>query len=234
MAVIPAVAALSVLGTWLDAKYSLISDIEQIRCMKRQQLYWQYLCKIHGDSDWSYYHTIHCTYGKNEYDEAFLFEDRSWTYSQFRGEIGRLAQVFQKLGIGNRTVVGMYINNSPEFMFAWWALYKIGAIPAPVNTSITNEPFRHCFKVSSSEYLICSYELFDAANGSLTGHDVGPLKKIILYDYDSKFTLEVLSRLSFSPQAEHQFRFFAGYDHGALQGYVVSIILGILVHVLDS
>ena len=183
---IPAAVAVALLGTWLDAKYSIISDIEQIRCMKRQQAYWQYLCKIHGDSDWSYYHTIHCTYGKNEYDEALLFEDRSWTYAQFRGEVGRLALAFQKLGIGNRTVVGMYINNSPEFMITWWALYKLGAIPAPINTSITEEPFRHCFRVSSSEYLVCSYELFEAAQRSLSGHDAGPLKEVVLYDYDSE------------------------------------------------
>ena len=185
MALIPALGGLALLSAYIDAKYSIRNDITQIQCMRRAANYWQELNTKHGDSDWSYYHTIHCTYGKSEYDEALLFEDRSWTYSEFRAEIGRLAIAFQRLGITNRTVVGMYINNSPEFMIAWWALYKIGAIPSPINTSVTEEPFRHCLRVSDSQYLLCSYELYEAANRSLSGHDVGPLKHVVVYDYDT-------------------------------------------------
>lgn len=197
--VIPAAAAVAAVGTWLDAKYDIRSDISQIQCLKRNRQYYDKLTKIHNDSDWSFYHTLHSTYGLNDYTEAFLFEDRSWTYSEFRNEIGRVAQRFQSLGITNRTVVGLYINNSPEFIFAWWALYKIGAIPAPVNTSITREPFKHCLRISSAEFLISTYELFDAAVISLgqdridfntsnetldyQHSDLSILKTIIIYDY---------------------------------------------------
>lgn len=194
-----AVTATGVVGNWLNTKYNISSDIAQIRCIKKNKAYYNKLCKLHGDSDWSFYHTIHCTYGQNEYDEAFLFEDRSWTYSGFRVEIGRLALEFQRLGIKNRTVVAMYINNSPEFIFAWWALYKIGAIPAPINTSITQEPFRHCIRISDAEFIIGSSELFgvltqsiplDSPDAPATGpgttwsHSRAPcLKSVILYDY---------------------------------------------------
>ena len=195
MALVPAAAAATAaVGLWLDGKYNIRSDIAQIRCMRRNRTFYQQLCKKHGDSDWSFYHTIHLGYGLNDYTEAFVFEDRSWTYAEFRGEIGRLALAFQRLGIQNRTVVGMYINNSPEFIFTWWALYKIGAIPAPVNTAITQEPFRHCLRVSLSEYFICTSELFDVAAqtlgldssdaGSPYEHpDLPRLKTFVLYDY---------------------------------------------------
>lgn len=133
------------------------------------------MVKVHGDDDWSFYHILHRTYGKNDYEEAFLFENRSWTYAELRGEIGRLAQSFQAMGIKNRTVVGMFINNSPEFYFTWWALFKVGAIPAPVNTSISQEPFRHCLKISDAEFLLCSYELFYVAANSLDIDDTSNL-----------------------------------------------------------
>jgi fatty-acyl-CoA synthase len=198
MALIPAAAVVAAAGIWLDAKYNIRSDLAQIQCMKKNRQYYQNLCKIHGQSDWSFYHTLHSTYGLNDYCEAFLFEDRSWTYAMFRGEIGRLAVKLQSLGIKNRTVVSMYINNSPEFIFMWWALYKIGAIPAPVNTSITREPFKHCLRISEAEYFVCTNELFDAAAQTLGPDSINPdsphsltynnpgqptLKYIILYDY---------------------------------------------------
>ena len=79
MALIPAAAAVAAAAIWLDKRYNIRSDLAQIRCMKNNQKYYGELCKKHGEDDWGFYHTIHTTYGKNEYQEAFLFEDRSWT-----------------------------------------------------------------------------------------------------------------------------------------------------------
>jgi fatty-acyl-CoA synthase len=197
LAVAAGVAATAMAGYGLDARYSIREDIAQIRSASKQKAYWKELVKVHGDDDWSFYHILHRSQGLNDYDEAFLFEDRSWTYAELRGEIGRLAQTFQALGIQNRDVVGMFINNSPEFYFAWWALFKIGAIPAPVNTSISQEPFRHCLKISEAKFLICSYELFDAAANSLDLNETSSLahsnnlndprlpllSSVLIYDY---------------------------------------------------
>ncbi|KAJ4502673.1 hypothetical protein HRR90_009047 [Exophiala dermatitidis] len=196
----PSAAVIAAAGFWLDSTYHIRSDIAQIRCMKANRDFYQNLCKAHGESDWSFYHTLHSTRGQNDYQEAFVFEGRSWTYAELRGEIGRLAKALQDLGVQNRTVVAMYVNNSPEFMIVWWALYKLGAIPAPVNTSITREPLKHCLRVSEAEFLITTYELFDAVATSLdtaaivlndtpsmsyNDTQLPKLKKLINYDYDT-------------------------------------------------
>ena len=154
-------------GRELDKTYNIRSDLAQIRAARKSRKHWERLNKEYGDDDWSFYHVLHNTYGLNEYQEAVLFEDRSWTYAETRAEVGRLALTFQRIGIGNRTVVGTFINNSPEFYFAWWALFKIGAIPAPLNTSISQEPFRHCLKISQAEYLIYTFELSSTVASSL-------------------------------------------------------------------
>ena len=196
VAAVAATAGTILAGAALDAKYSVRSDIAQIRSARQQKKHWEHLCKTYGDDDWSFYHVLHKTYGQNEYEEAFLFEDRSWTYAQFRAEVGRLALAFEKMGIKNRTVVAMMINNSPEFYFVWWALFKIGAIPAPINTAITQEPFRHCLKISDAQYLICSFELYNAVSISLNldradafsentycDSKLPVLRSIVVYDY---------------------------------------------------
>src|SRR5258708_2077681 len=109
-----ATAALLTAG-WLNTRYALTSDISQLLGAPKLRQYYHSMLRSHGDSDWSFYHVLHATAGRNDYAQALVFEDRSWTYGELRGEIGRLAERFNELGIGNRSVVGMYVNNSPEF-----------------------------------------------------------------------------------------------------------------------
>ncbi|EXJ76915.1 hypothetical protein A1O3_10072 [Capronia epimyces CBS 606.96] len=164
-----AAAAAAVSGMYLDAKYSIGEDVEQMRAGKRMQKHVEHLYRLHGEDDWSFYHVLHSTYEANHHidsdsgraqAEALVFEERSWTYRRLREEIGRWAQVLQqRLGVRNRMVVGLFINNSPEFIFTWWALHKLGAIPAPINTSVTGDHVKHCLKVSEAEMLISTYEL---------------------------------------------------------------------------
>ncbi|KAK6369414.1 hypothetical protein LTS17_009757 [Exophiala oligosperma] len=194
-AVAAVAAAATGLGMYLDGKYSIGEDIAQIRGQRSIQKYTQHLYDIHGEDDWSFYHVLHCTYGLNDDLEAFVFEGRSWTYGRLRQEIGRCAQALTALGVKNRMVVGLFINNSPEFMILWWALYKLGAIPAPINTSITGNHIKHCLKVSNAEMLFTSYELsnivgqtFDLNDGAIDfdGDAACPqVGQIILYDHQT-------------------------------------------------
>jgi acyl-CoA synthetase (AMP-forming)/AMP-acid ligase II len=195
---------------YLDAKFAIRSDLVQIQSMLRMQKFIRERYDTHGEDDWSFYHILHSTYPLRETQgnsEAFLFEGRSWSYNAFRAEIGRIAEWFVKLGVRNRTVVGLFINNSPEFMFVWWALLKIGAIPAPINTGLTGEYIRHCVKICGANVLVCSLELYDTVvktfwDGSeseveakTTSNDLGcssighpsvpRLEQVVLYDYDT-------------------------------------------------
>lgn len=192
-----AVAATSLTGMYLDAKYSIRNDIAQIRGAWSMQRYMEQLAELHGDDDWSFYHVLHSTYDSNHHteQEALVFEGRSWTYRRLREEIGRLAEVLQQMGVRNRMVVGLFINNSPEFIFTWWALYKLGAIPAPINTSITGAHIKHCLKVSEAELIITTFELagivsqaFNLDEGA-TDFSSDPscpqLKRIVIYDYNT-------------------------------------------------
>lgn len=209
MAMLPVAAtaaAVAAMGMYIDAKCSVSSDLAQIANSRRLQSWTRHLYDVHGEHDWSFYHVVHTTHDLGETHgnrQAFVFEERSWTYNQFRQEIGRVAEALTRLGVKNRTVVGLFINNSPEFMFIWWALFKLGGIPAPINTGITGEPIRHCLRVCSAEFMVCSAELFeevkstfyeDAESGSdgdshpsalpfLDRYSLPRMANLILYDH---------------------------------------------------
>ena len=85
-----AAAAVSGIGMYLDGKYSIRSDVTQLRGARKMQKYVENMFKEYGEDDWSFYHVLHSTYAENHHTdkEAFVFENRSWTYRQFREEIG--------------------------------------------------------------------------------------------------------------------------------------------------
>lgn len=193
-AIATATAGTAAAAMYLDARYNIGSDLGQLRGARGAANYVVKLQKELGDEDWSFYHVLHRTYNDNHHTDkiAVIFEDRQWTYRQLREDIGRVAEALQKLGVRNRSVVAMFINNSPEFLISWWALYKIGAIPAPINTAVTGDRFRHCLRTSESEALLISYELHETATRALSIHSGGEspwadelphLKQVILYDY---------------------------------------------------
>ncbi|WP_421903691.1 crotonobetaine/carnitine-CoA ligase [Maridesulfovibrio sp.] len=69
---------------------------------------------------------------------ALVFEDAQgetveFSYREFNGEITRAASLFLGLGIEKGDRVAVQLNNSPEFLFCWFGLAKIGAVMVPVN-----------------------------------------------------------------------------------------------------
>ena len=192
-----ATAVTSAALMYLNAKFSIGSDIAQLYSGLKMQRHVKNLYRIHGEDDWSLYHVLHSTYEINNdtEQEALVFEGRSWTYRELREGIGRTAEAFGKLGVCNRTVVALFIDNSPEFIFTAWALYKLGAIPAPLNTSITGDHIQHCLKISEAEILITSHDLypvlaqaFDLQDRALVldqSSSTQSLRGVFLYDHNT-------------------------------------------------
>lgn len=174
-------AAAAAASMYLDAKYHIRNDISQLRGLQHVGNYVNELQNKYGEDDWSFYHVLHDTVDINTDNVAFIFEGRKWTYRQLREDVGRVAHALQALGVRNRTVVGMFVNNSPEFMISWWALFKLGAIPAPINTAISGDRITHCLKICEAEILITTYEL--AATIDAIDLSLPHLKQAVVYDY---------------------------------------------------
>ena len=74
-----------------------------------------------------------------------FFEDQKWTYQKFDDRVNQAANAFLELGVLKGDRVCLMAPNSPEFLFSWFGLNKIGGIMVPINTS---------FKTSETQYIV--------------------------------------------------------------------------------
>ena len=94
--------------------------------------------------------------------EALLFRDCRYTFRQISQEVDRLARGFIHIGVAPGERVCLWLTNCPEWIFAMFALAKIGAVHVPVNTR---------FRVADLEYVLVQSEA-----ATLITHDVsGPV-----------------------------------------------------------
>ena len=79
-------------------------------------------------------------------DKTYLFFDnQEWNYRQFDERVNQAANGFLELGIRKGDRVCIMLPNSPEFLFAWLGLNKIGAIMVPINIG---------FKSPETQYIV--------------------------------------------------------------------------------
>jgi fatty-acyl-CoA synthase len=77
--------------------------------------------------------------------EALTYEGRRWSFAQLQAEVDRTARAFIRLGILPGDRVALWMPNRPEWLYAFFALAKIGAVVVPINTR---------FRTSDLEYVL--------------------------------------------------------------------------------
>ncbi|HEU0147689.1 MAG TPA: class I adenylate-forming enzyme family protein [Bradyrhizobium sp.] len=70
-------------------------------------------------------------------DTAFVFHDVVWTYQKLATEAERLARALAARGVASGDRVAVHMMNRPEFIVAYHACFRLGAIVAPLRTAFT-------------------------------------------------------------------------------------------------
>ncbi len=70
---------------------------------------------------------------------ALLFEEKRWTYRQINDAANRLARVLVKKGMGPGSLVGVFLERSPEVVIALLGVLKAGAAYVPLDSSYPSE-----------------------------------------------------------------------------------------------
>ncbi|MCY7347692.1 MAG: long-chain-fatty-acid--CoA ligase [Pyrinomonadaceae bacterium] len=75
-------------------------------------------------------------------DKLFLFSEtdgKNWTYTEFDQAVNRAANLLKENGINQGDVVSLLLPNSAEYIIAYVACWKIGAVANPVNSLLKAE-----------------------------------------------------------------------------------------------
>ncbi len=97
---------------------------------------------------------------------ALFVDDEKITYGEVLERVDRLAAFFSQRGIREGDKVALFLRNSPEFIYAVFAISKIGAIVVPVNTFLKEEELSYILKDSESTALVASMVYEEVVNRS--------------------------------------------------------------------
>jgi acyl-CoA synthetase (AMP-forming)/AMP-acid ligase II len=68
---------------------------------------------------------------------AFVFRDKTWTYEMIASEAEHLAHGMAARGVKSGDRVALHMMNRPEYIVAYYACFRLGAIAAPLRTAFT-------------------------------------------------------------------------------------------------
>ena len=85
-------------------------------------------------------------------DKQFLFSEpdgRRFTFAEFEAAVNRVSRLLASRGISKGDVVSLLMPNSAEYILAYFACWKLGAIAGPVNSLLKAQEIS--FVISDSE-----------------------------------------------------------------------------------
>lgn len=93
-----------------------------------------------------------------ENEQAIWSRNGCYTWRQVYDQTNRYSQFMLSLGIQKRELVGFYLTNTPEMMFAWLGTWGIGTAPAMINYHLNGDALIHCVKLSGSKILLVDWD----------------------------------------------------------------------------
>src|SRR5256885_15028712 len=125
----------------------------------------------------------------NTPDKTFLFSEadgRTFTYAKFAAAVDRAASLLASSGIAKGDVVSLLMPNSAEYIIAYFACWKIGALAGPVNSLLKEHQIEFVMNNSQAKAILVHSEFRDRVEG-IKGK-LPYLKSIITFDDEAEAT----------------------------------------------
>ena len=85
---------------------------------------------------------------------ALTFEGTSWSFEAVKDEIDQIARGLMRSGVAAGEHVCLWLGNQPEFVFAFFPVAKIGAVPVPINSRFRSADMAYVLAQSDGSTLI--------------------------------------------------------------------------------
>ncbi|MFL6336684.1 MAG: class I adenylate-forming enzyme family protein [Pyrinomonadaceae bacterium] len=116
-------------------------------------------------------------------EKVFLYSEadgRRYTYREFDAAVNRAANLLAARGVERGDVVSLLLPNSAEYVVAYFACFKLGALAGPVNSLLKTEEMAYVVGNSETKLLLYSAQ-FDAQVSELKG-EVQTLREALVFD----------------------------------------------------
>jgi long-chain acyl-CoA synthetase len=134
---------------------------------------------------------------------AIAFLGKHLTYQQLVAEVERFSSILAGLGVKRGDRVGFLLPNSPQYVIAWYACQRLGAVAVGNNPLYTQRELAHQIKDFAPQVMVVLDQLYpswDAVSGEAPVREVVVTK---LTDY-MRFPLNLLAPLKFKRDAKHE------------------------------
>jgi acyl-CoA synthetase (AMP-forming)/AMP-acid ligase II len=121
---------------------------------------------------------------------AIECEGKTYTYKQFNEEVNKLAHGLLDLGVRKGEKIALMMKNSDQFVLAFFAGAKIGAVIVPVNFRLTATEVHYILEQSESALVFCDGEFEETVTSAREGTQVlhvittGPPKVVGHHSFD--------------------------------------------------
>ncbi|KAF4932505.1 Isopenicillin N epimerase component 1 [Colletotrichum fructicola] len=146
-----AVAGGVAFSLYLDAKYHLSKDINSLRGRRTVVSAIENAVKTDRVSP---YYIFEQAVQKHPYDEAIWTRNGSVSWKTTYDRVNQYAQLFLSYGVKPGQFVAFFMQNSPDFAFAWVGLLAIGAAPAMINYNLTGKALLGCIEISTAKLVL--------------------------------------------------------------------------------
>ncbi|WP_064094154.1 class I adenylate-forming enzyme family protein [Rossellomorea aquimaris] len=103
---------------------------------------------------------------------AIECEGRKYTYKQFNEEVNKLAHGLLGLGVQKGEKIALMMKNSDQFVLAFFAGAKIGAVIVPVNFRLTSSEVHYILEQSDAAVVFCDGEFEETITSAREGTGV--------------------------------------------------------------
>ncbi|GGF59372.1 long-chain-fatty-acid--CoA ligase [Alteromonas lipolytica] len=103
---------------------------------------------------------------------AIIFYDTTITYAEMEQDVRHLAGWLQQQGVKRGDRVGVYTQNSPQFVMAYYAALRVGAVVVPINPMLVEEELEYIVDNADIKVVFAAVDLHHAFVGVMDRRDI--------------------------------------------------------------